>query len=1555
MGETSKGTFDISPKRRALLEALLQKEGIGVANGDKVPRRLSTGQTAWQTYPLSFAQERVWFMDRLLPGNPLYNLSCDWRFIYPVDLDVVRRSVNEIVRRHEALRTTFGSVDGEPVQIIAATLELELPVLDLRHLPESERESRALSFATDEARRPFDLAQGPLLRISLLRMGEDEYIFLLTIHHIISDGWSLDLFWNELLAIWTAFENGEECPLPDLPIQYVEFALWQRKWLSGKVLDTQLSYWKKQLQNLQTLDLPTDRPRPSVQTGNGQSYEVAFKPYISTAVKTMSEEHRVTLFMTLLGAFQVLLFRYSGQDDVATGTFIANRNRAEIEPLIGFFVNTLVLRADFSENPTFKHFLKQVRNMTLDAYAHQDLPFAKLVQELEPERDLSRNPLFQVAFQLFNLPRRMEASPDSDTPILAIRRGAAIFDLTFSAWENGNTLAAEIEYNSDLFDATTIQRIAANYETMLDGIIMDPDRHVIDLPLLSKHERRQLLNDWNATEAGYPYTACVHELVEAQVARSPNTIALVCDGEEVTYAGLNARANQLAHYLCGLGAGPDVLVGICVQRSPEMVVSLLAILKAGAGYVPLDPTHPAERLALILKDARLLLTEERLLSQLPKCEAQVVCVDRDRPCIARESTSNVGPVASPDNIAYVIYTSGSTGKPKGVEIPHRAVCNFLTSAQKEPGLSQEDVLAAVTTLSFDIASLEILLPLIVGARIALISTEVSRDGARLIRELANCRATVMQATPATWRMLLAAGWNGDNRFRVLCTGEELSRSLANQLLARSTSVWNLYGPTETTIWSGVSKVEPGEGSVPLGHPVANTRFYVVDSRLELVPIGVRGELCIAGTGLARGYGNRPELSAERFIADPYGLAAGARLYRTGDLVRYLSDGRVEFLGRSDHQVKLRGHRIELGEIESILGQHPAIREAAVALHENRADDRYLVGYIVPNPVPTAPAQPGERLASSNEQVARWCEIWDETYRQEPIEKDLTFNSGLKSSYTRLPIPAEEMREWVDHAVEKVRSFRPRKVLDIGCGPGLLMFRIAPECISYCGTDFSPTALHYVEEQLKELDLPQVSLFLRTAEDFSGFEPGSFDTVILNSVAQYFPDIEYLIRVLEGAVKVVQSGGRIFLGDIRSLPLLEAFHTSVELHSAPAALPLNKLRQRIDQRVSEEEELVVDPAFFFALQQHLTQISHVHVAPKRGRYRNELTRFRYDVELRVQAEVHRAANLTWRNWTSQQASLPAIRQFLSEAESKMLGVAYIPNARVTSEIKGLELLAHPNGLRTVGDLRDKTRDLQPDGLDPEEIWAWQEEAPFRIQLQWSGPGADHCFHAFISRRDTPEGMAEATAPSVPVETNSGKPWSAYANRPLEGMRAQELIPQLRRFLRTKLPDYMVPVTFVTLESLPLTPSGKLDRRALPAPERSRPRVERRYVLPRTRTEERVAAIWSDLLGIERTGAYDNFFELGGHSLLATRVLSRMREAFHVELPVRAFFETPTVAGLAQLVEEARARGEAGQTTTIVRLSREAHAATLLPGGVLDPADLSKGKRVKHKPPPARIET
>ena len=1014
---------------------------------------------------------------------------------------------------------------------------------------------------------------------------------------------------------------------------------------------------------------------------------------------------------------------------------------------------------------------------------------------------------------------------------------------------------------------------------------------------LSEADRHRILVEWNDTGTPVP-DGTVVDLVAAQVASRPGRPAVTFGATTLTYAELDRRAGALARRLTRVGVGPGVLVAVFLERSEEMVVALLAIARAGGAYVPLDPDFPADRIALMIGDcaAHVLVTEATLLDALPPHSAAVIVVD---------GGEDGGPPPVPagaDDLAYVIYTSGSTGRPKGVEISNRSLVNLLASMARRPGLGPDDVLVAVTTVSFDIAGLEIWLPLVTGAQLVVASRAAAADPYRLSSLLDEAGATVMQATPATWRMLVEAGWTGRPGFRALCGGEVLPPLLAHRLLDRDVDLWNLYGPTEATIWSTALHLADRRQAVTIGRPIANTTLYILDPDLAPVAVGVPGELHIGGVGLARGYLGRPDLTAERFIPNPFdprgGGGEGARLYKTGDLARWRPDGEVEFLGRLDHQVKVRGFRIECGEVEAALESHPAVRSAVVVAREDTPGDTRLVAYVVPRD------EPPHGAAMAALQVAEWQQVYDEAQGRSadgPASVDPTFDtSGWVSSYTGRPIPTEEMEEAVAGTVARVLARRPRRVLELGCGTGLLLWRVAPECEEYVGTDLSAATLAVLQGRLGDARLANVLLLHREAADFSGVAGEPFDVVVTNSVVQAFPGVDYLDRVVSQAVSCVGDGGTVILGDLRSLPLLEAFHASVVVASAAPDEPSTSLRARIDRRLAEEKELLFDPAFFVDAPSRWADVSSVEVLLKQTRFHNELSRFRYDVVLHVGGTDAPITVPEWLDWVSEGMTLTSLRVLLSKRNGGPLGMTAVPNARVSEPLMLADLLA--DGRPIAAELRADAGRQSPGAVDPDDVRRLGEELGFVVECSWGAAHPRGAFDAvFLPASTGPRPAIRFPTPPAP----GGRP--LYTD-PLAARRRREraaaMPAELRAALRASLPDYMVPSAFVALDAFPLTPNGKVDRARLPAPGRvTAPATPRAG----TGTEEMLAAIWADVLGVEDVGLEDDFFELGGHSLLAVRVVSRVREVLGVDVPLRAMFDGPTVTRLAGAVDDARSQG------------------------------------------------
>ncbi|MEH1906179.1 MAG: amino acid adenylation domain-containing protein [Nostoc sp.] len=931
----------LSPAKQALLAKRLQGKVQSDQKLNVVPRRATISPV-----PLSFAQERLWFLHKLNPDSAFYNEHGAIQLQGVLDIGILEQCLRELVSRHESLRTTFDTVAGQPVQVIAASMDVPLSVVNLSELPQAAQKLEILRLSAEHRLPSFNFVQGPLLRWMLLQLGKKDYVLLLTMHHIIIDGWSLGVMFRELAALYAAFSQGKPAPLPEMPLEYGDFAIWQREWLQGKVLESQLTYWKQQLSNYPpVLQLPTDYPRPSVQSFRGARQHFSLGANLTQALKDLNKQENLTLFITLLAAFKTLLYRYTSVEKIVIGSPIANRNRDKnTEGIVGFFANTIAMQTDFSGNPTFRELLSRVRQMVLEAQTYQDLPFEQLVKELQPHRDLSHSPIFQVVFLLQNeLTSALSALEvlGLNTSLWETDTSTAKFDLTLAVRETDGKLIGAWEYNTDLFAPSTIARMANHFQTLLTAIVLNPDQHFYDLPLLTIPEKQQLL-EWNQTQVNYPQDLCVHQVFEQWVQKTPNAVAVVFKDEQLTYRELNSRANQLAHHLQRLGVGPEVLVGICVERSLEMIVGLLGILKAGGAYVPLDSAYPQERLAYMLSDSqvKVLLTTEKLAANLPEHKASVVYLDRE---ISRESEENLLSGVKPENLAYVIYTSGSTGKPKGVLIAHQGLCNLAQAQIDSFDVQPNSRILQFASFSFDAAVWEIFMALGSGARIVLGTPEELLPGSALLKLLDEQAITHVTLPPSALAVLPNKELPALQI--IIVAGEACGSDLVVQW-SNGRRFFNAYGPTESTVCATIAESTPDISQLPIGRPIANTQVYILDEYLQRVPVGVAGELHIGGVGIARGYLNRPELTADKFIRNPFSDKLGDRLYKTGDRARYLPDGNIEFLGRIDHQIKIRGYRIELGEIEAVLVTHPKIKETLVLAREDKLGEKRLLAYVV---------------------------------------------------------------------------------------------------------------------------------------------------------------------------------------------------------------------------------------------------------------------------------------------------------------------------------------------------------------------------------------------------------------------------------------------------------------------------------------------------------------------------------------------------------------------------------------------------------------------------------
>jgi amino acid adenylation domain-containing protein len=961
MSDLTRQIDELSPEKRELLELLLKKERLSAARRGLRPRRRDGEHS-----PLSHGQRALWFLQQLEPDNAAYNISTALRILTPPDVPALRRSFQKLVDRHESLRTTFGVIDGEPVQLVQGHTEIYFQEVDASVWDDAELHD----FLVREARRPFDLEYGPLFRVSLARRSDSEYVLLMVLHHIVTDLWSQVILTHELGVLYPAEKEGATATLPPPELQYTDYAFWEAEEVTGPAGERMWEYWKKQLAGeLPVLNLPTDRPRPPAQTFRGESQTIRLSAKLTDQLKALAQAHGATLYMTLLAAYEMLLYRHTGQEDILVGSPTSGRSRPELAGVVGYFINSIVLRADFSGNPTFAEFLGRVRQTVLGAFEHQDFPFPLLTERLHPVRDSSRPPIFQTTFviQKSQMPdqRGLTSFVQGETgarmeigglvvELMPVFKGTSQFDLRMAVAEAGDELSVLINYNTDLYDAVTITRLLTHFEVLLRSVVADPHQRVSDLPVMTEQELHQILHEWNDTSAPYPQDKSVNELFETQAETRPAAIAAVFEDQRITYGELNARANRLAHHLRSLGVGPESLVGLSVERSLEMLVAMFGILKAGGAYVSLDPAYPKERLDFMLRDAgiRVLVTQQSLLDKLPEHDASVVSLDSDAEAISRHSGQNLPPLADPGNAAYVIYTSGSTGGPKGVVMQHRSTVALIYWARE---VFTDDDLTSVfasASINFDCSIFEIFVPLSWGGKIVLGRNALELPSLPAARDI-----TLLNTVPSSMTELLKVGGVPASVRTVNLSADMLPRALVDEVYRQTNAerVYNGYGPTEDTTFTTFGLVErDGDRSPSIGRPITNEQVYLLDRRMNPVPIGLPGELYIGGAGLSRGYLNRPGLITEKFVSNPFSPEPGSRLYKTGDLARWLPDGRIEFVARVDHQVKVRGFRVELKEVEAALEQHPSTRQAVVLAREDAPGVKRLVAYVVAEPpsVPT---------------------------------------------------------------------------------------------------------------------------------------------------------------------------------------------------------------------------------------------------------------------------------------------------------------------------------------------------------------------------------------------------------------------------------------------------------------------------------------------------------------------------------------------------------------------------------------------------------------------------
>ncbi|MDB6077654.1 MAG: hypothetical protein JWO82_1401, partial [Akkermansiaceae bacterium] len=1469
----------------AFASAVAEMQQAGFLPASAQPGIPAPSYYGYDISPTTEAQREI--IHSLMMGedaNASYNESNRITFDGTADLPALRTALTDIVVRHPALRSTF-SADGQQQFFHAAPRELEFTEHDLSALSDTERDEAWTAVRIAEATTPFDLQAGPLLRLHIAKLSPERHEILFTAHHLVCDGWSFGMILAELATAYNA-RKANRVPMLPPAMSFADYARHEEANAGSDDRVQAEAFWvNKYSFGAPVLELPTDRPRPPVKTYPGSMEALTLNSSRYERLKKASPKLGGTLFSTLLGAFGTLLHRLTGQEDLVIGVPAAGQTRIGRDELIGHCLNFLPLRLNAERGASFKTFAIAAKEEVLEAYDHQDYTFGSLLKKITLPRDTSRLPLVSVMFNIDKSGSDRIAFDGLTFDVATNPKRFVNFDLFFNLVQTDERLIVECEYNTDLHDAATIRRWLASYEQLIESVIQDGELALEALPIVSENDRA-LLQEWNATSRPIPQPRTLHEAVAAVVSQHPQKAAVRSSSERLTYAELDSQAAALAARLQSAGVKHGDLTGIYLERSTDMVVGLLAILKCGAAYVPMDPAFPAERLAYMVEDASMpvILTQSSLAASLPNSTAKVLCVDQPA-----DGFSTFTPVATaPSDIAYVIFTSGSTGRPKGVRIPHRAAINFLNSMRREPGLTAEDKLLSVTTLSFDISGLEIFLPLTTGAETVIASRDTTRDGHLLASTIASEGITVLQATPSTWRLLLEASWTGKSDLKALVGGEAVPRDLVNRLVPLCGEVWNVYGPTETTIWSTTTRLETGDAPVSIGRPIDNTTVSIVNSALQPQPVGIAGELLIGGEGLAEGYHARPDLTADRFIT-----LNGERVYRTGDLARWTPSGDLECLGRMDDQVKVRGFRIELGDIESHLAEHPAVAQAVVAVRDNR-----LIGYVRPV------------SSEAGDDTKLWQDQWDMLYKSaidQSGSAKLDQLDAVITSWAGIDNAEGQVAEWIDTTIARITEYGPRRIFEIGCGTGQILSRLASGAEAYWAADISKVAIEALE---KNHPLAQVKLFHRPADDFSGLPDGYFDTVIINSVAQYFPSADYLTTVLKGAARLLTPNGRVFLGDIQGHALLAAHHAEALRERAPADATCGQLRDKLAQRLSMETELSLDPAWFE--QTAIPGIAYVETRLRRGKLVNETTVYHYDVILHATAPSPAFIPSAWTDW--QRLNLEQFEAMLAERPGS-LALRSIPDCRLSKPngfLRALEAGAGSSPLPSLAAC------AAPGCVTAEDLFNVAGNLGYKAHVRWSNDGTDGLMDAIFlpaNLSDLPVWPALPTHPDTPL---------ANTPRHAKSSAGEGLAATLRQHLATRLPDYMVPSAFVVLENFPLTPNGKVNRKALPEPS-AQPSTTavRTPVAPRNDTEKQMVTIWEEVLGVPGVGVEDDVFELGGDSILIFQMTTRATRAGIPVTPAQVFRGRTISAIVAAL----SATPSLPPAATIQRVNRDAYRRKL----------------------------
>jgi amino acid adenylation domain-containing protein len=1338
--------------------------------------------------------------------------------------------------------------------------------------------------------RPFDLQNGPLFRVYVHQLTAEHHYFTLVIHHLIGDGWSLGIILEDLSKLYNAAVKGTAMMLQPGP-QISGYAEEQASFLQsaafGKIEQFWLALYKD---TVPVLDLPTDYPRPATRSYKANRIDHPLPVALIDQLKETGAKAGSSLVNTLLSAFEIYLYQLTGQREIVVGLPTAGQSATENFDLVGHCVNLLPLKSNIAPDTSFLQYLKDRKTAFFDAYEHQQLSFGQLLKKLNVKRDHSRVPLVPV---VFNIDMGMDSAVSFDGivhQLISNPRAYETFEIFLNATGSKSSFTLEWTYNTQLFKASTIQEMTKSFEELLTVLVNDSTAALKDVLLQSPpavFAEEGPLTVW-------PENHMV-ELFYHMVAQYPNKTAISFKNATISYKDLNEKSNQLAAFLIEEGIQKGDFIGLSIDRSMEMVIALLGVMKSGAVYLPLDPEFPRERISFMLNDssAKLLLASKRQKGKY-QTPAREIIVEELWPQLDQYSKKAPEQCLTGDDLCYILYTSGSTGKPKGVKITHGNLLNFLRSMQLKPGITENDRLLAITTISFDIAGLELYLPLISGAEIVLADAESSRDGRLLLSMIEEKEISIMQATPSTWRMMIDSDWQKKYPLKALSGGEALPKELADLLLSKTSALWNMYGPTETTIWSTVKQITERDKVLSIGSAIHNTQVYIMDEMGQPVPPHASGEIYIAGDGVAAGYLNRTELSAEKFVDDPFSKVPGAKFYKTGDLGKLLDNGEFQCLGRIDQQVKIRGHRIELGEIESIISVQQGIKQSVVLAREDTATDKRLVAYVLL-----------DADNSNQEEQLAWKDRWDTLYdigaasNQNIAASDQNLDDTLLAHYDNHDELALQSAEWLNASVERIKEIGAKTIYEIGSGAGQLLFELAPETDYYIATDYAQTAIHNLNEKLnaRPEKWAHVKAKVAAADDFESIMQSSFDLVLIHSVAQYFPNAEYLIRVIKASVKSTKEGGCVFIGDMQGKNSLEMCHAMDHLSHSPDSGTMASFKEVVKNRVRIEDELVADPAFFYKLPELIPEITGVDVQLRKGRALNETTKYHYDVWLYTGTAIQTVKPEVDLDW-NELGSMSVLEAMMAEKPDKTIALKNIINTRTAKDYHLLRLMKNAAANISLKSIKAELENVTG-GIDPDLFYELAGRFKYHPHIRWSTDGTDGLFEVIF----VPESLG-LVLPPAPFEDDQNQDIRYFSRIPFSKKEVAiptETVQKWKENLWKTLPAYMVPEEFIALTEFPLTPNAKIDRNAFPKPNPKKASTGIRNVLPKTKNEQMISTIWSNALGLEDLKTDEDFFELGGHSLLAVKVMVAIEKETGKRLPLSTLFENSTIEKLAKKIE------------------------------------------------------